>query len=105
MLAYVAENCGMVVLDTTQQEARVILCDISNKPYADDVIREFFMMPIQSQYCVCDSGDYSDKVKCTCKDVPYKPDSGLSKMKIASFLDSMSMRKHNKLWKLVKSFQ
>ena len=105
MLAYVAEHGGMVVLDTTEQEARVISCDISDQPYAGDVIKEFFMMPIQSQYCSCDSGDYSDKIKCTCKDVPYKPDSGLSKMKIAGFLNSMSARNRNRLWKVVKSYR
>lgn len=85
MLAYVAEHGGMVVLDTTEQEARVISCDISDKQYAGDVIKEFFMMPIQSQYCSCNSGDYSDKLKCTCKDVPYKPDSGLSRMRLRVF--------------------
>ena len=86
-------------------QARVVSCDISTQPYAGDVIKEFFMMPIQSQYCSCDSGDYSDKIKCTCKDVPYKPDSGLSKMKIAGVLASMSARKRNKLWKIVKSYR
>ena len=104
MLAYVTENGDMAVLDTTQQEVSVISCDISDKPYAGDVIREFFMMPVQSQYCICGSTDYSDKVKCTCKDVPYKPDSGLSRMKMAGFLDSMSARNRNKLWKVVKSY-
>ena len=104
MLAYVAENGDMAVLDTTQQEVSVISCDISDKPYTGDVIREFFMMPVQSQYCICGSTDYSDKIKCTCNDVPYKPDSGLSRMKMANFLDSMSVRKRNQLWKIVKSY-
>lgn len=87
------------------RQRHILLCNISNMPYAGKVVRIFFMMPMQFKYCLCGSNDYSDKVECMYVDTPYKSDSGLSRMKMTRFLDSMSVLKHNQLWKIVGSFQ
>ena len=103
ILAYISDGGDSILLNTSKKDAYVTSCTVHDKPYVMQAVITFFMLPMQT--CECGANHYSNRATCTCKDIPYSPDSGLGTVPMNKFLNTLSASARNNLWKITKSFR
>ena len=104
VLSFESASKRVIALDLFKREARLVSCDITDKPHAAEAIRTFFMVSNQEGWCPC-SADGSQWFKCGCPDADYAEDGGLEKNEAFEYLDSLSVPEQDELHALVRTFR